>query len=69
MKIPEPKPIFEYKNAIYKFPWWKKIIFWFLPSYYATDRGISGDYTCVFKKWRGVTYLVDNFETKNGRVI
>ena len=61
----EPKPIFtnNFKNAIYKLPWWKKILFKFLPTYVVTDRGIKADYTCEFKKWRGVIYLVDNYET------
>ena len=65
MKIPEPKYFDKVERYVYKLPWWKKIVFYFLPNIYATDRGIGSDYTCVFKKWRGVMYLIDNFETKN----
>lgn len=64
MKIPEPNYFNEVERYIYKLPWWKKIVFWFLPNIYSTDRGIKGDYTCVFKKWRGVYYLVDNFSSE-----
>lgn len=53
--------VFDNMSKGYKLPWWKKIIFFFLPTIVSQDIGYGGDKSVVlrFKKWRGTLYLID----------
>lgn len=53
--------VFDNMSKGYVLPWWKKIIFWFLPTIISSDMGYEKDksVTLYFKKWRGVLYLID----------
>lgn len=49
---------------IYKLPLWKRIVFYFIKPHIGFDIGSEKDKSMVvvFKKWRGVMYLVDQYE-------